>query len=191
MAILGWLQGFLRRKEIGVPKKGVLLPLVLILGLSPLLALGSFKPVEIKAAYLYNLANFVHWPETTMQDGDFVIEVLGNPELARNLALLTKGEKLEGRSIIVRSINSVEEIHDCQILFVDSSREQEVSARLLEKLAQKHTLIVGNSRGFLQKGAMVGLVLTGKRIIIAINTRLAERVGISFSSKLLKVARIF
>ncbi len=167
------------------------MPLVLILGLSPLLALASFKPVEIKAAYLYNLANFVHWPETTMQDGDFVIEVLGNPELARNLALLTKGEKLEGRNIIVRSINSVEEIHDCQILFVDSSREQEVSARLLEKLAQKHTLIVGNSRGFLQKGAMVGLVLTGKRIIIAINTRLAERVGISFSSKLLKVARIF
>jgi len=191
VAILGWFQGFLRRKGIGVPKKGVLFPLVLILGLSPLLALASFKPVEIKAAYLYNLANFVHWPESTMQDGDFVIEVLGNPELARNLALLTEGEKLEGRSIVVRYIDSVEEIHDCQILFVDSSREQEVSARLLEKLAQKHTLIVGNSLEFLQKGAMVGLVLTGKRIIIAINTRLAERVGISFSSKLLKVARIF
>ncbi len=191
MEILGKLHGFLRQKGISELKEGVLIPLVIILGLSPLLALASFKPVEIKAAYLYNLANFVHWPETTMQDGDFVIEVLGNPELARNLALLTKGEKLEGRNIIVRSINSVEEIHDCQILFVDSSREQEVSARLLEKLAQKHTLIVGNSRGFLQKGAMVGLVLTGKRIIIAINTRLAERVGISFSSKLLKVARIF
>ncbi len=165
--------------------------LVLLLGLSPLLALGSFKPVEIKAAYIYNLANFVHWPESAMEDWDFVIEVLGNPELARNLALLTKGERLGERSIVVRPIDSIDEIHDCQILFVDSSREQELSARLLEKLAQKHTLIVGNSLEFLQKGAMVGLVLTGRRIIIAINTRLAERVGISFSSKLLKVARIF
>ncbi len=181
----------MRQKGVSKLKRGLLLPLVLILGLSPLLALASFKPVEIKAAYIYNLANFVHWPESAMEDGDFVIEVLGNPELARNLDLLTKGEKLEGRSIVVRSIDSVDEIHDCQILFVDSSREQELSARLLEKLAQKHTLTVGNSIELLQKGAMVGLVLTGRRIIIAINTRLAERVGISFSSKLLKVARIF
>ena len=169
----------------------MLLPLVIMLFFLPFLAIAAFKPAEIKAAYIYNLANFVHWPGATVRDESFVIVVLDNPELAGNLAMLTNGERLGGRSIVVESIDSVEEIRDCQILFVDSSSENEVSAELLEKLAAKHTLTVGNSMELLRKGAMVGLILTGRRIIIAINKRLAERFGISFSSKLLKVARIF
>jgi len=188
VAILGQFPEFMGQKGTGVMKRGVLLPLILILELSPLLVFASFKPVEIKAAYLYNLANFVHWPETTMQDEAFVIEVLGNPVLAKNLALLTKGEKLKGRSIVVRSIDSVEEIHDCQILFVDSSMEKNIPVKLLEKLARRHILVVGNSMEFLQKGAIVGLLLKGRRIFIAVNTKLAEKAGIYFSSKLLKVA---
>ena len=191
MAILGRFQEFLGQEGTGVLKKGLFLPLVLILELLPFLAYASFKPVEIKAAYLYNLANFVHWPESPVQNEAFVIAVLGNPLLARNLSLLTRGEKLDGRNIVVKSIDSIEEIKSCQILFVDHSKEKVVSKSVLQKLALKHTLTVGNSMEFIRKGAMVGLVLTGKRILIAINTGLAKKVGISFSSKLLKVARTY
>ena len=178
-------------KDLLKPRSTLLLSVILIMELSPLLVFASFKPVEIKAAYLYNLANFVYWPELEEENGPFVIEILGNPLLAKNLVLLTQGEKLGGKPIIVKAIDSVEEIRDCQILFVDSSREKDFSEELLKKLALKHTVTVGNSMEFLQKGAMVGLVPRGSRILIAVNPGFAEQFGISFSSKLLKVALIY
>ena len=193
MAILGHAFIFSGEGEIGRTENRGVLPLFLmaVFVLFPFLALASFKPVEIKAAYLYNLINFVHWPESSGQNGPFVIQVLGNPLLARNLALLTRGEKVVGRNIVIEFIDSVDEIKMCQMLFVDSSQEDNVSPDLMEKLAKKHILTVGDSMDLLRKGAMVGLLRKGRRIILVVNAQLAASVGISFSAKLLKVARIY
>ncbi len=191
MAFLGRLIRSFSNQGTFHYESALLFLLVIALGLSSVHVSASFKPAEIKAAYLYNLVNFVYWPESKDVQEPFVIEILGNPVLARNLELLTRGETLRGRRIIVRTINSVSEIGECQILFVDRSKEKEFSPRLLDGLSKKHVLTVGNSPEFIKKGAMVGLISSGRRILIAVNQRLAKKAGILFSSKLLKVAKIF
>ena len=190
MAFLGRLAKSFSRKGAFKVKRTLLFLQLFTLAIPSVHVSASFKPVEIKAAYLYNLVNFVYWPGSNDVQEPFVIEILGNPVLAENLELLTRGETLRGRRIIIKSIDSVSEIDDCQILFVDSSKEKEFSPELLDGLSKKHILTVGNSLEFLKKGAVVGLISSSGRIFIAVNQRLAKKAGISFSSKLLKVARI-
>ena len=153
-------------------------------------AFSSFKPDEIKAAYLYNLTNFVHWPDAQPEKQTFIIKVFGNRAVARNLGLLTRGEKLRGANIVIQYIDSVLDIYPCQMLFVDGSVQEQLTSKMLSELASKQILIIGDTLDFLQKGAMVGLLENGGRILIAVDPDLARKAGISFSSKLLKVARI-
>jgi len=154
---------------------------------------AGFKPDQIKAAYIYNLPNFVHWPKLNREAKKkaFVINVLGNHLIAHYLKILTKGEDIKGLPIKVNLIESASKVSECDILFVDKSFEAQLDIKQLQNLAQKGTLTVGESVNFLSKGGMIGLVPEGKRIVIVINTLVADQVKITFSSKLMRVARIF
>ncbi len=54
----------------------------------------------------------------------------------------------------------------------------------------KPILIVGESPSFIEQGGMVNLLKKGKRIQIEIGMQQSEYVGISYSAKLLRLARL-
>jgi len=156
---------------------------------------AGFKPDQIKAAYIYNLPNFVYWPDLKKLEiktkGAFVIKVLGNKSIARYLEVLTKGEKIKGNPISIVYIDSVSQAQNCRVLFVDSAFENVLTRAQLVGLANNGILTVGESLNFLKKGGIVGLVPVGKRIVIVVNTSIAQKASMSFSSKLMKVAEVF
>ena len=154
---------------------------------------AGFEPDQVKAAYIYNLPNFVYWPDLQESVGEdfFVIKVLGNRSIARYLEVLTQGEKIKGLPISIVYIDSIYQAQNCKILFVDKSRENAVTDGQLVNLANNGILTVGESLDFLKKGGMVGLVPVGKRIVVVVNISMAQRARMSFSSKLMKVAKVF
>jgi len=151
----------------------------------------AFKPAQVKAAFIYNLASFVTWPDKTAQAGNepFVIAVLGDDEIAGNLKILTRDERIRKRPVVIRRCASIAEIGVGRILFVGASMARDWS-KIRKVLAGRSILTVGDSDALIRAGSMVNLIQRGRRIHLEINIEAARKAGLHFNSKLLKVARI-
>lgn len=141
---------------------------------------------RVKAAFLYNFAKFVSWPETQSRSDRFVVGVLGADPFGEVLEQILAEKSVGGSSIEVRRFASPGDLTPCQILFV--SRSEDVSVeRILESLPNG-TLTVGESRAFKKAGGMIRFVLLGGKVRFEIDQTAAERRGLEISSKLLSVA---
>src|SRR6266852_4836748 len=75
-------------------------------------SVASAREYEIKAAFLYNFTKFIEWPAQSFVDAGapIVIGVLGDSPCAEALERLAKDHKVNGRAIVVRRVESVEEV---------------------------------------------------------------------------------
>jgi YfiR/HmsC-like len=150
-------------------------------------ASGPALEDQVKAAFLYNFAKFVDWPEERALPPDraFVIGVLGDSSVLSALKAL-EGQRVRGRPVEVRQFVRVADA-DCQLLFVDAS-QTDAFARGADKLRARPILTVGETDEFLLAGGAITLVRVNGNIRYRVNTRPAEAVRLTISSKLLKLA---
>ncbi len=153
-----------------------------------------FEQYEVEAVFLYNLTNFIIWPAKPdrNESAKFVMGVLGHGNrLGTLLEHAVAGEKTKGLSIEVKHFRSLDEIesYPCDLLFID--REQMHLWPQIRKIARRFKILtVSDVAGFGQRGGMVGLLTSGRKIRIEINLEEARRNGFEISAKLLKLAHI-
>lgn len=141
---------------------------------------------QIKAAFLFNFLKFIEWPES--KSADNVICFLRENTFGDSLTPLTK-KRVRGNPISIVENVTLEEISQCNILYIDDKYEESLDTLLLDVYLYP-ILTVGEIKHFAFKGGVVGFYREGKRIRFAINTSRAERLGLKMSSKLLELARV-
>ncbi len=153
----------------------------------------TVKADQVRAAFIYNLTSFIKWSNAYEQntDNQFLIVVLGDREVARNLELLTEGDELKGRFFKIRYTRFPGDVNYCNVLYADKSVADQLSTEFLKRLNDHQVLTIGDSFSFLKKGGIVALIQAEKRIKIFINMTAAKQAGLSFNAQLLKVAGIF
>ncbi len=153
----------------------------------------TFSEYQVKAVFLYNLVNFIQWPETAFGASDprFTIGILGPDSFADQLERAVANERALGREIrIVRySANPDFNQRPCQIFFSQIDKNDSWLA-LHEELSGRPVLTVSDHAGFTQQGGMINLLTTGNRIQLEINLENARRAGLKISAKLLSLARL-
>jgi hypothetical protein len=153
--------------------------------------LGQEKPGEyqVKAAYLYNFGRFVEWPAsvTTASNGPFTICVLGDDPFGQALDATLAGETRGNQKVAARRISSPKESVDCQILFISASESNRLN-KIIDALDKTAVLTVSDIPQFSQHRGMIQLVMEGSRIRFEVNLTATQRVGLTLSSELLKVA---
>lgn len=142
---------------------------------------------QVKAAYLYNFAKFVEWPDGPAdQNGVIILGVLGkNTAAVVERALGSKN--LNGRRLIVKWVSTLPEMKTCHILFI-SSEEKKRQEETIRALADAGVLLVGETEGFIERGGMVNFVREQNRVRFQVNVTAAEKAGLRISSRLLTVA---
>ncbi|MBN1916810.1 MAG: YfiR family protein [Verrucomicrobia bacterium] len=152
---------------------------------------SAAREYEVKAAFLYNFATFVDWPEDAVPDaGDtFIIGVLGKDPFGPELDSIAASRTVRGKRIVVRRFATLDGYTPCHILFVAASEREHLPV-VLKRLAGAAVLIVGDTGGFAEAGGMVNLVLEERKVRFEINQAAAERAGLRISSKLLRLARL-
>ena len=144
---------------------------------------------RIKAAFLYNFARFVEWPdESTRGVGHVVIGILGEDPFGSILDETVRGKKADGRPLLVKRLTNPEEAVSCALVFVGSS-ERKRTKTLLASLERLDVLTVGESADFLDQGGMVNFVIEKERVRIDLNLHAARAAGLRVSSQLIRVAR--
>ena len=141
---------------------------------------------EVKAAFLYNFARFVEWPQSKDQ---LTFAVLGRDPFGSVLDDTVSGKTVLGRRIEVRRASRVEEARDAQIVFVCAS-ERSTTPIILKALERPGLLTVGEVDGFAQSGGAINFTMQGRKVRFEINPTTAEQARLKMSSQLLKLATL-
>lgn len=153
----------------------------------------DFFPVqeyELKAVFLYNLGHFVSWPPKSMNNGYFLICVLGKDPFQNSLDLATNGKQLHNQSVKLRYLKRVEEGLDCQVVFISSSEEPFISS-IVSTLEKYPILTVSDTHNFLNEGGMIRFAIQDGKVKLHINKTNIKKVNLNISARLLAVAEVF
>lgn len=146
------------------------------------------REYRLKAAYLYNFAKFIEWPEETFPNKDtpMTLAVLGADPFGGHLSVI-ESRTIKGRKVRVQYFKSLKELEFCHLLFINAP-DSEHLARAFNALKGLSVLTVGEMRGFSESGGMIQLLKRKNRIYFRINRAAAERSRLTISPILLKVA---
>jgi len=154
------------------------------------------KRRQVEAAYLYNFARFVQWPDSAFTDknASFVIGVLGTDPFGRILDDTVGSKTVAGRRVTVRRFVWQHErdraaLRDCHLLYISGSEQHRLD-EIVEALENAPVLIVSAMDAFARHGGMIGFVLDQGRIVFEINRAALQRARLKASSKLLTLARL-
>ncbi len=142
---------------------------------------------EVKAAFLYNFARFVEWPDPGPPDRPFVIDVIGADPFGTALDEAVRGKDIGGHPVEVRRATGAAGLAGCALAFVAVTDRDEL-VRLLGEAERASVLTVGETRDFARLGGMITFVNKEATIGFEINNRAANLAGLNVSSKLLRVA---
>ena len=122
--------------------------------LLPAVGAGAVQPqrmvtqeYDLKAAFLFNFAQFVEWPAEAFGEGraPIVIGILGSDPFGRSLDDIVAGETIRSRPLVVRRYQSIEQADTCHILFISSSEAGQLE-HVLKTLGRRSVLTVGDRK---------------------------------------------
>jgi YfiR/HmsC-like len=143
----------------------------------------------VKAAFLYNFAKFVVWPDNNSSENDdfFEIGVLGDNPFDELLKKSAAGKSIKGKSVRIREVQTLDSIGTCQVLYISTSEKTRYK-EILARIADRPILTVGDSREFTKSGGIIAFFVKDNKVRFRINVSAAAKVGLDISSKLLKLA---
>ena len=148
-----------------------------------LLVLGSALHVSgqistFKALFLYNFTQNIEWPGPAAGNGDFVITVVGDNEMAAELEKLAK----------VRKVNNVDEVGDTHIVFLAASKSS-LMPMLDSYQKGKSVLMVADKSGLCRQGAGIAFTTIEGKLRYEICTERIEEHGLKVSHKLITLGK--
>ncbi|MBF0477398.1 MAG: YfiR family protein [Deltaproteobacteria bacterium] len=154
----------------------------------PLVSLES----RVKAAFIYNFAKFVEWPEQALPDKDDTILLCAIEDTDFGQAFDLIEEKIvKGRKVVYQCCpKSSRALDTCHIVYLNS-QDPKIVQEVLRSLKGRHVLTVGELDGFVQLGGIINLYSSDNKIRFEINVDAANRAGLKLSSQLLKLAKIY
>jgi hypothetical protein len=152
---------------------------------------NSASEYEIKAAFLYNFAKFIDWPDSSFAyaQSSFAICVLGTDPFGSALDRTLQGKMVGNHPVTLIRITEIEQARRCHVVFVAASESKRLP-EIIDRLQTTSVLLVGESDGFAEAGGAIQFTLDDNHVRFTINKDVADRAGLKFSSKLLALAKI-
>lgn len=139
-------------------------------------------------SFIYNFTKYIEWP-SSYQTGDFVIAVLGDTPLIKELEKMAENKSVGSQKFVIKKINSAAEIDKCHMLFIPVSKSKELSDALAA-LSGKPTLVVTEKPGMASKGSGINFVIMDGKWKFELNKSATEKSNLKVSSDLAKFAII-
>jgi len=162
--------------------------IVIVLGILMMPLMGFSQVAKYKAVFTANFIRYIGWPEAAKQ-GDFVIGVLRDKEMADYLRSISKGKKFGFQDIVIKEFKSPAEVTYCQVLFIgDNINLSKNAATIIDKLGGKNSLIITEKNGAVKYGSMINFVIRDDKLKFEISKKNASGFGLQVSSKLQNMA---
>ena len=145
---------------------------------------------RVKAAFLYKIAGYVEWPNSSFpqRDTPLTIGVVGAEPLAAELSQILTGRTAHDRPLRVRRLKASESLEGLHVLFVGRSESAQLN-QLALKAQQRSILIMSESEGALAQGSAINFVIDEGRVRFEVSLVSARKSNVKLSSRLLAVAQ--
>lgn len=161
---------------------------------------GQVDEVELKAAFVFNVAAFVVWPERTTGDTT-PLQVCVHPASSMRQALAgLDGRSISGRRISVRVPASSDQLNGCRIVVAnfpqrrETMGDQQDGTEVVEPWPDRWwcrigVLSIADGGSADSNATVITLVREGTRLRFDVDTEAASTAQLELSSRLLSLAR--
>lgn len=157
-----------------------------------LLALNCFgancQTEKVQSAFIYQLTKYIDWCPALKKD-DFVIATLGETSLTQVLKDLLQSKSVGSRSISVKSVSSLSNVSEINILVIPKNKSGQLLAAL-KQVEGKCTLIVTEEQGLGKQGAGVNLIEQDGKMVLELNKSYCSNHDLVVNSQLLSLAKV-
>ena len=130
---------------------------------------------------------YVEWPNS---DGDFIIGVVGESPINKELEELSKNKKAKGKKIVVINISIPTDALLCNMIYIPAAKSAQLKP-LMEKVKNKSVLIVAEREGLAKKGAAISFVIDDDDALkFDINKSILDSQGLKIAHLLLQLGII-
>ena len=151
-------------------------------GLAPAAGLPEY---QLKAAFLYNFANFTEWPASV---GSTIQLCVYGPDPFGPYLDDMEGAKLGQRKIAVHRTNQFDALAHCNLVFVAAPAMASLP-RIVEAAKGKPLLTIVDSAELPWRGAAITMTLDSARVTFEVNMAAVRDARLTLSSKILRLAR--
>lgn len=146
------------------------------------------NPSAVKVAYIYNIAKFTRWPESTWNEpkDPFILCSYGEDDVSHELTILDN-KKIDDHPITVVNVQNDQDFQDCNALYI-STDDSRVYRYLLSQIDQQTVLTITDESPFFDAGGFVNLVRENQRLRFQISNQQLANTQLILSSKLLKLS---
>ena len=137
---------------------------------------------KIKAIYIFNFANYIEWPKE-YRDEPFVIGILGDSPLIKELQSMSSTKKVFNQSIQVRKFEDLASVSRCHILYVPVDTKDPITG-VLGSVKNYSTLVVTDKPGLAQQGSAINFVVLQNRVKFELNESNAVKYNLKVSNSL-------
>jgi hypothetical protein len=178
------------RPRRGLHRLGVAV-VALMLAATPAASQSVISEYEVKAAFLFHFAEYVHWPEHVFPDAKPSLElcVLGKDPFGPLLDKTIGGKSVLGRPLVIRRLTTIDAAAECQILFVSAS-ETKGMPEIIRAVTGASVLTVSETEGFARRGGIINFRVENDNVRFEINPDAAQRSDLKISAQLLKLATV-
>ena len=150
------------------------------------------KEYQIKAVFLWRLAQFTHWPAEAFDNSEspIFICVLGDNPFGDALNVAVRDETAQGRKLVVQHHRSVEESKMCHILFLAGTAARSAK-EITGVLAGRSVLTVKDVDSAPRSyNAMIRFVTEQNKIRLLVNLKAVTAGRLVLDPRLLRAAEI-
>jgi serine phosphatase RsbU (regulator of sigma subunit) len=140
------------------------------------------RDIATKATYIPKFAREIIWPSSAVPK-DFVVGVLGVPEVADIVATTLRGEVAKNKKFEVKHFADYEDIKNCAIVYISTTNIL-LRGEVFRRLAGKPILIITERPGSLEVGSDINFVTTASGLRFEINTQQIRNKSMLVSSNL-------
>ena len=148
-------------------------------------AKGLAQEENFISVSIYSFTRFVDWPSDG--SGEFVIDVIGHKSVYDKLVEITAGRKVGNKDIVVRFLESVNNITQSHILFLGFWQSKDI-AKAIMKIGNAHTLIITEKDGLIDAGSAINFVIRNSAIKFEIKKTNIQKYGLNIDEALINLA---
>ncbi|MCF8297366.1 MAG: YfiR family protein [Saprospiraceae bacterium] len=140
-----------------------------------------------QSLFIYKFTKYIYWPEDKTK-GDFIIGVYGNSPIYEELLTMASLKKAgKGQNIIIRKINSIENMKGLHMIYITSSKSREIK-KIVAKFGDYPTLIVAERGGLARKGASINFMIMENDVLkFEYNANQMKKLNLRISKDLSKL----
>jgi hypothetical protein len=172
-------------------RQTVLLIAFLLLPAIVAFAQSVFGPeYEVKLGFIYNFANFVIWPNESLEGSSgMLVLCFASDDPSSEVLFKLNDKSIRGLTIRVEKYKDDSSIERCQIFFFDT-RDKDFIRRKLDIAKGRGILTIGEVDDFAKMGGVINFFIDTNRLRFQVNIDAAQREGLKLSSQLLQSAEI-